>query len=667
MARLLALGATCPACEGVGRKFPRSSHLANLGAATHDDLLLSADARALFVGKTAGVVTLEEKMDGGNIGISLDEHGRHVFQKRAHFVSSASETQYAQLETWAAQHAAELWDLLCGPYPWQQQEQRQQPVAAGQRILFGEWCAYQHTVHYDNLPDLFLAFDLYDQSLNDGAGGFLSAKRRNELLAATSIRHVRCVAQRTFGTVADMVSVLEGALSPYASAPTQIEGVYMRCDDEASGTLIARGKLVHPDFLQHIEEDGRWERNAKKNHVRLDWWWNRDNEGSVRQQPEPDQAPDISSLADLVKRCKVLYTQVSRPKSHKATRAAVTELAEVADAVLAAGGRQPFALLCKGWLAIEHQQPREGAAFLEQGLELLRTARKNGTTATEMERLLALCRGAANPDGGVGLVRTLSQRERDRAAAAAAAAQEAQAQEKALDAELRRVSQQVGAAVAGAAGTGGITVAVGAGCGRNNGWADPVPTPALLTSQIWRTMPAKRMRSEPSVLGFYGHKPDRPYACFSNFAGAPVAEPFEFELPDGLLLDGYATIRRISQFHAYSQIADIFAHHDRVDRRLFPSPIVVDFSEKAIMMCKAAVMADSESYHDIMTSFTPSSAKAKGRLVYPFDDQKWQSVVCHVAREVIWQKFSKIPRLAKILLGTGDRIIAEATRRDVVW
>ena len=34
-----------------------------------------------------------------------------------------------------------------------------------------------------------------------------------------------------------------------------------------------RGKLVHPDFLQHIEEDGRWERNAQKNSVRLDWWY----------------------------------------------------------------------------------------------------------------------------------------------------------------------------------------------------------------------------------------------------------------------------------------------------------------------------------------------------------------------------------------------------------
>lgn len=95
--------------------------------------------------------------------------------------------------------------------------------------------------------------------------------------------------------------------------------------------------------------------------------------------------------------------------------------------------------------------------------------------------------------------------------------------------------------------------------------------------------------------------------------------------------------------------------------------MVVDFSEKAIMMCKAAVMGDNEKYHDIAKSSTPASAKAKGRLVYPFDEDRWKSVVCHVAREVVWQKFSKTPRLAKILLGTGDRIIAEATRRDVVW
>lgn len=76
-------------------------------------------------------------------------------------------------------------------------------------------------------------------------------------------------------------------------------------------------------------------------------------------------------------------------------------------------------------------------------------------------------------------------------------------------------------AVAGAAGARGY----------KGGWLDPVPTPVLLTTQIWSTMPGRQ-----SVLGFYG--PNARYGCFSNFAEEPVAEEFEFELPDGLIPDG---------------------------------------------------------------------------------------------------------------------------------
>ena len=84
------------------------------------------------------------------------------------------------------------------------------------------------------------------------------------------------------------------------------------------------------------------------------------------------------------------------------------------------------------------------------GLELLRAAGKAGKTATEMEQLLAICRHraatTADPGGGdtgLGLIRTLSQRERERAAAAAAAVDAAQAEQDTLDAELKSVSQQV--------------------------------------------------------------------------------------------------------------------------------------------------------------------------------------------------------------------------------
>lgn len=85
------------------------------------------------------------------------------------------------------------------------------------------------------------------------------------------------------------------------------------------------------------------------------------------------------------------------------------------------------------------------------------------------------------------------------------------------------------------------------------------------------------------------------------------------------------------------------------------------------MLCKAAAMADKDSYYAIAMSTTARSAKAKGRQVYPFNEDRWQAVVCHVAREVVWQKFSKVPRLAKVLLSTSDRILAEATRRDTIW
>ena len=95
--------------------------------------------------------------------------------------------------------------------------------------------------------------------------------------------------------------------------------------------------------------------------------------------------------------------------------------------------------------------------------------------------------------------------------------------------------------------------------------------------------------------------------------------------------------------------------------------MLVEFSEKAIMLCKAAAMGDSDGYRSIAMAVDPRSAKAKGREVYPFDHGRWQVLICHVAREVCWQKFSQVPRLTDVLLGTGDRVIAEATRRDQIW
>ena len=55
-------------------RFPRTPHLAWLGAGSprDDKLLAPVDAAELL----AGEVTVEEKIDGANLGLSLDEHQR---------------------------------------------------------------------------------------------------------------------------------------------------------------------------------------------------------------------------------------------------------------------------------------------------------------------------------------------------------------------------------------------------------------------------------------------------------------------------------------------------------------------------------------------------------------------------------------------------------------
>lgn len=142
------------------------------------------------------------------------------------------------------------------------------------------------------------------------------------------------------------------------------------------------------------------------------------------------------------------------------------------------------------------------------------------------------------------------------------------------------------------------------------------------------------------VLEFYGHGAHAgKLAAFSNFYDQSHS-PFDFEVP--------------VEFCACELEAS-----ERV--------VCCEFSEKAIMLCKAAAMGDHRSYHLIRATRWPSDAKALGRQVVGFDDSIWSRIVCSVAFEVVYQKFSKSPELKETLLETGDRVIAEATRNDRIW
>jgi ribA/ribD-fused uncharacterized protein len=167
-------------------------------------------------------------------------------------------------------------------------------------------------------------------------------------------------------------------------------------------------------------------------------------------------------------------------------------------------------------------------------------------------------------------------------------------------------------------------------------------TPKSLLA-YWHTQ-----RERVQVLAFYQDHKGNPWREFSNFY-QKSGHSFDFVLPLELL-----------------DIAGI-TRTDDSRRSVFPSVVHCDFSEKAIMLCKAAVMGDADSYAKIAVADTPLEAKRLGRQVTPWDDARWHRVVCGIAVAVLRQKFGSNLHLRNVLLGTGSKVLCEATAHDKTW
>ena len=134
------------------------------------------------------------------------------------------------------------------------------------------------------------------------------------------------------------------------------------------------------------------------------------------------------------------------------------------------------------------------------------------------------------------------------------------------------------------------------------------------------------------MIGFYGHNPAAKYREFSNFYDHGK-RPFTFELPSFAKKEG------------------------------FPEIVQCEFSEKAIMVTKAAIFNDRISFNKMLEAKEPKIVKELGRGVSQFDNKIWSEHLEKVAFEVVRQKFTSDPALAKVLLDTGDATIAESTKK----
>ena len=216
-------------------KFPHTPHLAWLSSApARQDKVLSPPEVRDFL---SAEVLVEEKVDGANLGLSVDPAGNLRAQSRGSFLGTRAPPQFQPL------------------WPWLEARRERLVEALGQRlILFGEWCFAVHGVRYDALPDWFLAFDVYDRE----AGRFWSAHRRDALVDRLGLARVPELARGHF-TLAEVQQLL----GPSRLTRSLMEGLYLRRDQ--GGFLESRAKLVRPEFIQAIEE--HWssrplERNA---------------------------------------------------------------------------------------------------------------------------------------------------------------------------------------------------------------------------------------------------------------------------------------------------------------------------------------------------------------------------------------------------------------------
>lgn len=211
-------------------KYPHTPHISWLGTIPcREDKVFSPTEACEFLD---GEITVEEKVDGSNIGFSLDDSGNLQVQNRGNYLTRGSHAQFQPLWPWIDARRFELMEAL-------------RPGL----MLFGEWCFIRHSVLYRQLPDWFLGFDVYDRD----EGRFWSVERRDRWMNELGLAQVPRLAQGRFS-----MEQLRSLIGRSQLSCGFMEGIYLRRD--RGDWLERRAKLVRAEFAEAI--DKHWSEEA---------------------------------------------------------------------------------------------------------------------------------------------------------------------------------------------------------------------------------------------------------------------------------------------------------------------------------------------------------------------------------------------------------------------
>lgn len=145
-------------------------------------------------------------------------------------------------------------------------------------------------------------------------------------------------------------------------------------------------------------------------------------------------------------------------------------------------------------------------------------------------------------------------------------------------------------------------------------------------------------------------------------------------------IDSLEALTRAVRAGARIKYLHFWGHRPRPDGRVgasclsqwWPSAFSVDGVEYAtaehwMMAAKARLFEDAEAERRAITAPNPALAKKAGRLVRGFDEALWERERFRIVVEGSVHKFAAHAALRGFLLGTGERVLVEASPVDRVW
>lgn len=104
----------------------------------------------------------------------------------------------------------------------------------------------------------------------------------------------------------------------------------------------------------------------------------------------------------------------------------------------------------------------------------------------------------------------------------------------------------------------------------------------------------------------------------------------------------------------------------------WPAPFVLDgvtfpTAEHWMMWSKATLFGDHGTAREILAASHPHRAKTLGRQVAGFDERVWAEQRYGIVVAGSVAKFGQHDDLRAFLLGTGDRVLVEASPVDRIW